>query len=317
MSAAAPRSQPSARASVVIPSHGRAGRLRRILEPLVDDPATQEVIVVADRDERVAPAVRALGLERVRVVPADAGNENGARQVGVEAAGAEVVVLIDDDVLALPGLVSRHLAHDHRRHIVLGYMPVDPTRLTGVGRFPARVYERAYQTQTGAWEREPNRILSRFWAGNFSARRDDLIDIGLQNPDYRGMYFADYDLGLRLDHAGFTAAFDRTAQALHLYDRDVEGFIRDSRRQGAVLAGERGPVAPPSRRERIAAKGFLAGTLAAGTLRSRRAERYLARRLRLLEQRVGAHAVQTETAEASGLLSPADPGAERGSEPSA
>ena len=317
MTAVNSRSGTKAGASVVIPSHGRASRLRPILEPLSADPATREVVVVADRDEEVAPAVAALGLPRVRVIVADAGNENGARQAGVEAAGSEVVVLIDDDVLPLPGLVSRHLAHEHRRHVVLGYMPVDPGRLVGARRFPARAYERAYQAQAVAWEREPERILSRFWAGNFSARRDDLLALGLVNPDFRGMYFGDYDLGLRLERAGFTACFDRTAQALHLYDRDAEGYVRDSRRQGAVQAGERGTVTPPSRRERMAAKGLLAGTLAASALRNRRAERYLAWRLRLLEQRFGAYAAQTGTAEASGLLTPADRGGGARAEPSA
>jgi GT2 family glycosyltransferase len=293
----------------VIPSHGRAGQLRQILEPLVADPATLEVVVVADRDERVAPAVATLGLERVRVVAADAGNENGARQVGVEAAAAEVVVLIDDDVLPLPGLVSRHLSHSHERHVVLGYMPVEPRRLSGVMRFPARIYESSYQAQVQDWEHRPERILSKFWAGNFSARRDDLLAVGLENPDYRGMYFADYDFGLRLATAGFTASFDRGAATLHLYDRDVEGFIRDSRRQGAVRAEELAPLPHPSRRERLAAKGLLAGTVAASALRSRRGERYLARRLRALEQRVGARAAQAGTAVESGLLSAGRPAA--------
>jgi glycosyltransferase involved in cell wall biosynthesis len=309
MPAAGPEPGPP-RASVVIPSHGRAERLAQIVRPLTADPATREVIVVADRDEQAERAVAAIGHPLVRAVAADAGNENGARQVGVEAASAELVVLIDDDVLPFPGLVSRHLDHDHDRHVVLGYMPVEPGRLAGVRNFPARIYERAYQAQVGDWERCPERILSKFWAGNFSARRRDLLALGLENPDYRGMYFADYDFGLRLDRAGFTASFDRTAKALHLYDRDVEGFIRDSRRQGAIWGVDGPPAPPPSRRERIASKAFLAGTLTAGVLRSGRAERHMARRLRLCEQRFGAHAAQSGTAEESGLLTRAAPEAQ-------
>lgn len=308
MSRADPKPEPSPGATVVIPSHGRADQLARIVEPLTADPATHEVIVVADRDERAELAVAAMGHPLVRAVAADAGNENGARQVGVEAATAAVVVLIDDDVLPLPGLVSRHVSHDHRRHVVLGYMPVEPGRLVGVRRFPGRIYERSYQAQASAWERDPDKILTKFWAGNFSARRDDLLALGLLNPEYRGMYFADYDFGLRLDQAGFTASFDPTAKALHLYDRDVSGYIRDSRRQGAVWGIDEPPASPPTWRDRMASRGFLACTLAASALHGRRAERYMARRLRLREQHIGAYAAQSGTAEESGLLSPAASG---------
>lgn len=298
--------EPLRGASVVIPSHGRAEQLARIVEPLLADPATAEIVVVADRDPQAEQTVRALGDPRVRAIAADAGNESGARQVGVEAAAEDIVVLIDDDVLPLPGLVSRHMAHDHRRHIVIGYMPVDPGLLAGVARFPARVYESSYQDQIAHWEGHPDEILKKFWAGNFSARRSDLLSVGLENPEYRGMYFADYDLGLRLDRAGYTASFDRDAAALHLYERDIEGFVRDSRRQGAAQGVDAPAVPPPTRLGLLASKGLLAGTLLAAAFRTRRAERYMARRLRRLEQRFGAYAAQTGEAEAIGLLSSRD-----------
>ncbi len=294
-----------------MPCHGRADQLAAILPPLLADPGTLEVVVVADRDERVAIAVEALAHPAARVVRADAGNENGARQVGVAAARAEVVVVLDDDVLALPGLVSQHLTHDHRGRVVLGYMPVEPARLLGVRRFPARMYQHSYAAQVAHWERHPESILEKFWAGNFSARRDELLELGIENPRFRGKYFPDYELGLRLHAAGFVGSFDRAAAAWHLYERDAEGFVRDSRRQGAVLGLQDPAAAPPTGRDRLAANALLVGTYAAAALRARRAERLLARRLRSIEQRAGAHAAQSGEAERLGLLLPRAESAER------
>ncbi len=291
--------------SVVIPCHGRADQLATIVKPLLDDPATLEIVVVADRDRAVERAVEALSHPLLRAVRCDAGSENGARQVGVYEASADVVLLIDDDVLPLPGLVSRHMEHDHRLSVVLGYMPVEPSRLRGVGRFPARVYQDSYQRQVKHWEQHPETILQKFWAGNFSARREDLIAVGIENPQYRGMYFADYDLGLRLHEAGISASFDRAAAGLHLYERDLAGYLRDCRRQGAAQAASAAPTPPLSWNDRLAGKLFLAGTLASSAFHNRRVERYLARRLRLVEQRVGIHAAQAGVAEAAGLLLPA------------
>jgi GT2 family glycosyltransferase len=295
-------SDPARQASVVIPSHGGAMCLPKILAPLLADPGTREVVVVADRDEEVERAVHLLSHSAVRCVPSDAGSENGARQAGVEAAEREVVVLLDDDVLAHPGLVSRHLSHDHRRRAVLGYMPVEPRRLRGIGRFPVRAYGANYEEAVEQWERSPDRILELFWAGNFSALRQDLLEVGIANPQFRGLYHADEDLGLRLRDAGFSAAFDRQAAAWHLYERSARAYVHNCRRQGAIRGLDGPAVRAPTRLERLSARACLAGAFLAGALHHRRAERHLLWRMRLVEHRFGAHAAQTGRAESLGLL---------------
>ena len=109
-------------ASVVVPTHGRAELLPVILAPLLRDPATSEVVAVADGDEeRLATRHPKLVAHRT-----DGAGESGARQAGVDRAGGEVVVLLDDDVVARDRLVTGHArAHAGRRDaVVLGYMPV-------------------------------------------------------------------------------------------------------------------------------------------------------------------------------------------------
>src|SRR4051794_22961142 len=168
--------------SVVIPSHGRADLVEAVTRPLLDDPATLEVIVVADRDKDVVRAAEAVGHPKLRVVETDAGLPSVARQAGVDAARAEYVLMMDDDVIAQPGMVTGHLqAHDRPGLVVVGYMPVAEDRLRGPDAFVARMYSGGYQEHVEAFERDASEILPRFWAGNASMRREDALRVGVHN----------------------------------------------------------------------------------------------------------------------------------------
>ena len=64
-----------------------------------------------------------------RLVVLDLANRGAGatRQAGIEAATGEVVLLLDDDVIARPGLVAGHLSHHLQLEpkLVLGYMPAE------------------------------------------------------------------------------------------------------------------------------------------------------------------------------------------------
>jgi glycosyltransferase involved in cell wall biosynthesis len=218
--------------SVVVPTHGRSALLPVVLAPLLADPAASEVVVVADGDDDALRIASELSAREPRVVAlATPGlGENGARQAGVEAARGEVVVLVDDDVLAGPGLVSGHAAAHAGATglVVLGHMPVDGAA-TGIAE---EIYAAEYEACVREYERDPATILLRFWAGNLSLRRDDALRVGLEDPGHDAGYNADRDLGLRLASAGLTGAFRRELRATHLYRRTLRELRRDARASG-------------------------------------------------------------------------------------
>ncbi len=233
-------SSPSAPSvSVVIPTFNRRERLPAALAPLLAEPAAHEILVVVDgstdeSEELVArlahedPRLRAIVIEN-RGLPR-------ARLAGAEAAGGEVVLTLDDDVIAGPGLVAGHAARHAgaERLVVLGYMPLEQ-RPPRRGDFARELYGREYERVVSGWEREPATILPSMWAGNFSIRRTDYLRLRGEVGRVVSGYHEDMDFGLSCEAAGLTGVFDRSLRATHMYERSPEGFVRDARSSGTNL----------------------------------------------------------------------------------
>ena len=227
-------------ASVVVPTFNGAPLLETILRPLLDDPAASEVIVVVDgsRDGSVEIVERLARNEpHLQGMLIENRGDMGAREAGARAASGEIVLFIDDDVLANPGLVSRPGAPPPERQpadVVVGYMPVTPSQRRNSDEFALHLYANEYEGRCQIYERDPESAVRELWGGNFSMRRADCLAIGMTNPGFTEHYHADRDFGLRCSEAGLTGTFDRALAATHLHERTLGAFIRDARSQGAA-----------------------------------------------------------------------------------
>jgi hypothetical protein len=219
--------------SVVIPTYRGRERLRESVPPLLGDPALHELIVVVDGSEDGSiELLREWAAQdgRLRPLLIPNGGDNQARQVGLEQATGDVVLFLDDDVVAAPGLLDGHL-HRHTEapgRVVIGHMPLAPEPR----ELPARLYARWYERQCRAYEDHPERILENLWNGNVSIRRDDALRVGIPRPEYDTRYGPDRELGLRLRAAGLVGVFDRALRAEHRYVRAPEAFLADARSAG-------------------------------------------------------------------------------------
>lgn len=223
---------PTEGASVVIPTYNRRQTIEAVVRAALVDPAAREVIVVVDGcDDGSYERLCELAEEEPRLRPLwqENAGEPSARQAGVEAASGPIVVLLDDDVIAEPALISGHVARHRgrRRQVVLGYMPVSSTPGWAEGVI-GDIYGTAYEDNCRMYEADPRSVLPHLWAGNMSLRREEALEVGLAGPGPRFEYHGDRDLGLRLLKAGFTGTFDRSLRATHLYTRSFEGFGRDA-----------------------------------------------------------------------------------------
>jgi glycosyltransferase involved in cell wall biosynthesis len=289
----------------------------------LSDPAAGEIVVVVDgaRDGSFE-LLQAMAADEPRLRPVFQENagEGAARQAGIAAATGDVVLLLDDDVEAAPGLVGGHARHhaDGIERVVVGYMPTpEPTPADPDG-FSTLLYAEAYEGRCDRYETEPETVLRHLWAGNISLPRDVCLRVGLSSGDFTERYHPDRELGLRLLEAGLTGVFDRTLAATHHHDRPLDAFVRDARSQGAgwslvhrlhpehagdlpqdrFRAGLPGPLAAlvdACRRPRVAA--VTATTLHravafSGARGWRRAQLPLARLLRRVEQQRGAIAAR-------------------------
>lgn len=221
--------------SVIVPTYRYASKLEATVRAILDDDAVREVIVVVDgcRDGSLE-LLEKMSAEEKRVVPlfVDHVGKSGALAAGLEAATGEVVLLLDQDVVAGPGLASGHAAHhrDAEHLVVLGYMPTREDRTEGQVAMLTGLYADEYEAHCDRLEKDPGLVLLQLWGGNVSLGREDCRRVGVE---FRYFGHEDQDFGIRCLEAGLTGRFDRSLFAEHHHARDAEAFLWYSKMQGA------------------------------------------------------------------------------------
>ncbi len=222
-----------------MPTHKRAGRLEQILKPVLQDPATAELVVVVDgadpsTEQLLARMADTDSRLQWHVLEPSVGTAR-AKLVGARAATADVLVLLDDDVQAQPGLIGRHLEHHVSTGglIVVGSMPVEnwPER-DPLDTLAASIYRRNYEFACEHYSRDPAHVLTILWGGNISVRRTDYLALAPQILLYPRLAHEDGHFGRVAAAAGLRGVYDPAAAAQHLHRRTWAGMLRESERQG-------------------------------------------------------------------------------------
>jgi serine acetyltransferase/GT2 family glycosyltransferase len=226
--------------SVVIATYNRAASAERLLRELAEQslpPHAYEVIVVDDGSaEPVAPRLAGLAVPyALRVVRQENAGPAAARDTGIQAAAAEVIVLVDDDMIVGPEFLAGHLdAHPPgSRRVVLGRLRTEP----GV-RMP--LFERYHQEMLDRLAERARADASAvrgvdLYTGNVSLRRDDYLLVGGFDQSLR--LSEDAELGLRLEAAGVSFGMSEEASSVHASDHvSVVNWMRRSLAYGAADA---------------------------------------------------------------------------------
>lgn len=227
---------PAPRVSVVAPTYRRRDGLPEFVEPLLRQRELDELVIAVDGSQDGSVQwLDARRREDSRLMVLDLPNRGAGatRQAGIEAASGDIVLLIDDDVIAAPGLVAGHARHHAglEPKIVMGYMPNDWRALPRGRRGIAYIYRQAYEQHCTQFAADPAFVLRGFWGGNFSMPRVDFLRIGMEGLAVaRGQ--DDREFGIRCAKAGITPVFDGGLVAEHLYERALPEFRRDCRLQG-------------------------------------------------------------------------------------
>jgi glycosyltransferase involved in cell wall biosynthesis len=221
--------------SVIMPTYNRVDRLHEALKALAAqtiDPSTFEIIVVSDgstdgTDEYLAssrPPLSLVGLTQPNCGPASARNH------GVRFATADLVVFIDDDIIATPTLLERHLKDhamsDHRA--VIG--PMANAADFDYSRWV--LWEQAMlEKQYSAMRRgdfKPS--FNQFYTGNASVRREHFLAAGGFNPALRRV--EDMEFAYRLSLLGIEFVFDPEAVGHHCASRSYKSFLTSAETDG-------------------------------------------------------------------------------------
>lgn len=225
--------------AAVVATHGRAERLPELLDGLLAEPFSEILVVVNGDDDGSLALLRERAAQDSRLRPhaiEEAGKPAAVRR-GVEAAASEVVLILDDDVIPLPGLTAGHARHHAARDglVVVGYMPVARRSPRRGGEFGTELYHRAYERVCDEYEADPDLILKELWGGNVSLRREDALRVRFGGDREEGqaqIRHEDRTFGLGCAALGLGAIFDRSLVAEHRHRLSRRKFVENMRMSG-------------------------------------------------------------------------------------
>lgn len=214
------------RLSVVIPTYNRRDRLARVLAALERQtiPAGEfEVVVVDDgstdgSSDWLAKQKPTYGLRSLKL---SNGGPARARNAGVEAAGSEILLFIDDDVEPTESLVSEHLkSHERERDVVvIGPLASLPEYAQPWVAWEQAKVEAQYRAmQRGDWAP----TFRQFWTGNASVAKRHVLAAGGFDPSF--LRAEDVELGVRLMNLGIGFRFNAAARGLHHAERSLDSW---------------------------------------------------------------------------------------------
>jgi glycosyltransferase involved in cell wall biosynthesis len=193
--------------SVIIPTYNRRPILQKCLEHLANQTLEArcfEVIVVDDAStDDTAQMIRELTVPyTLRYIPLDERTgPGGARNVGIEAAQADVIVFLDSDLIPAPQLLAAH-CEVHREH------------LNRIGH-GAVIHTTDFDNPTATPMKLTDISRAFFATGNVSIRKEHLVNAGLFDTDFKEYGWEDLELGRRLRRLGLTAVPVPEAKGWH------------------------------------------------------------------------------------------------------
>ena len=243
--------------SVIIPTYNRGAVLRQTLEALLRDAqgasagaaAQIEVVVVDDGSTDDTAQVLAQGLAvlprtaspvEVRTIRQENRGAAAARNAGLRCASGQIVLFIDSDIMAAPGLLMQHMrshgsllsAHNDPAPAplaVLGHLALAP----GLPATPMNLNHVIHK-----WRglHDGQELDWRFFVtGNVSVPRAFLLDNDLWF-DESLPFLEDTELGYRAAKQGMRIIYNAQALGYHNHNLTLEGYARLNQRYGETLA---------------------------------------------------------------------------------
>jgi glycosyltransferase involved in cell wall biosynthesis len=228
--------------SVVIPTYGKADTLPLVIKSLEAQSLPRErfeVVVIDDGSpDDTTARLKALAAEtplRFRWFTQENRGVSSTRNRGAREARGNAILFIQDDIVATPDLLRRHLDR-HRRHpgieaAVVGRVTWPPE--WRVDRFMHWLDNGGPQFRYHQVKGKSTVTFKHFYTCNVSLKRQALLDNPFDEAIVYG--FEDLELALRLERRGFVFHFDEEALGYHHHRRSFADFRRRQFKAGQSL----------------------------------------------------------------------------------
>jgi GT2 family glycosyltransferase/glycosyltransferase involved in cell wall biosynthesis len=234
------------RVSVVIPTHNRKAALGQCLDALARQsvlPQEFEVVIV---DDGSTDGTREAVEERreqfqVRYFRQEPSGPGAARNLGIEKAAGELVLMIGDDIYADERLIEEHLlahaAYPDAGTAILGHIDW-PASMTPNAVMEYVCGEANLQFAYPLIRDLPVLDHRFFYTSNISLKRSFLLDAAAAgvrfDPCFRHAAFEDSEFALRLTPRGLRIQYAERARAVHDHWIDLETFAAREFRAGEM-----------------------------------------------------------------------------------
>jgi GT2 family glycosyltransferase len=219
-----------------MPTYNRLATLQRAvaaLDPQTVDSSRFELVVVSDGStdgtleflEQASPAFHLLIGRQENSGPA------AARNHGVRLARGDLILFLDDDVVAAPDLIEQHLCarpESDDRIVVIGPMLTPPDHRPNpfIRWEQSMLYKQYDAMKRGDWAP----TYRQFYTGNASVGRRFIMSLG--GFDERFRRGEDVELAYRLHEEGARFVFNDSAVGHHYAERSFESWLRNAREYG-------------------------------------------------------------------------------------
>lgn len=155
------------------------------------------------------------------------------RNVGIREAAGEIVLFIDDDILAEPRLIESHLEYHQTNPgaSIIGAVvsPWDEATDPFLRYLRDRAIFSPYNIACGPMD------FSYYHTGNVSTARKSLLEVGGFNEEFFFYGMEDIELGYRLERMGCRMVHASSARAVHRYFPTYGYFIERCQQAGFSL----------------------------------------------------------------------------------
>jgi GT2 family glycosyltransferase len=210
--------------SVIVTTRDRPEALRRCLDALArQEPGTPPFEVIVVNDARKPLRDQPAG---ARVIDTGGVGTGAARNAGATAARGDILLFLDDDLLAEPDLVARHVAAQREERVVIGYCTPRPRHRNLASFGAAAWWEDHYRALRDAASLTFMDVLS----GNMSVPRATFRRVGGFDPELGRR--EDWEWGIRVLEAGVNVVYEPGARASHEFRFGTRVALRAGRKHG-------------------------------------------------------------------------------------